>query len=660
MKKILTGALLVLLLIGLAGCQKSNGWEAVDFDSVEGVGQFESYDQLKDYLDSYYEEDTLYYRTMDSNSAALESDIMTTTTAQSDSTDDVNYSETNNQVNGVSEADRILTDGYYIYVLSDNGFYIVDANTLEFVYVFTNDYGYAYGLYKYGDSVVVLMHEYYYINYMIEDETTTVTSGASDSDTDGSSYVYLNNYGTRVIVFDVSDKENVTVTRNLFFERSYLNDSRMIDDVCYLMMENYAGRYGYDEDDYFPVFYDDAASDKAIDLPIDHIYYMPGNNYYISYMLLATFSVDNDEQADVNAYLGSSSDLYMSLDNLYVVCYRYSYTQVFLTDASNDETVFSNWYFQYWTYVIRFGVEDGKLEYEAVAKINGYPLNQFSMDEYDGYFRIATTGYVYSEDYSTSTITNQLAIFDATTEGEIEPVSVLTGLGKPNERIYAVRYSGNIAYVVTFVNTDPLYKLDLSDPENPEIVDELYEEGVSDYLHEIGDNLLLGIGRQAVTENGFTHFTGVKVALYDVSGDETINLETYFVEGDYSYSPVTYDHKAFVSYEPEGADYMYVTIPVYEYYSDWYASLQSVYVFKVYYAGDLEFITRLTHMDDTSHTYWYHYDSIERTVMIENYIYTVSYNQIRKYDMASGFTLDVTNYFHSEDGQYYPYYGFYD
>jgi len=276
-----------------------------------------------------------------------------------------------------------------------------------------------------------------------------------------------------------------------------------------------------------------------------------------------------------------------------------------------------------------------------MGEIEGSPLNQFSMDEYDGVFRIATTGYSYTELESDNWgwgVDNFLFSLDATTDDEMTELSLLTGLGKPGETIYSVRFSNEIAYVVTFQQIDPLYKLDLSDPENPVILGELEEEGVSDYLHEITDDLMIGIGRQAVEGEWGTRFSGVKVSLYNTSGDVPINLETYLVEGEYSYTNVKWDHKSFVYFTPEDENFTYVAVPVYEYFEDYYGYSQSLYVFKITHDGDLELLSKLSNMEEQEEGYYPYYDSIERAVMIENYIYTVSYSSIKVFDINDDFT----------------------
>jgi len=637
----------------------------------ENVGSFASYDDLKEYLQGFYEEsDGFYYlggmyRMEESLvGATLNSDYL----AEYDSQETPDYSTTNNQVEGVDEADRILTDGYKIYIASGSKFFIVDAVTLDIDYTLELDNGSFQGLYLYQGRVVLLSYEYnyyesedcvyYYYGPMYDSEVSTATEG-DDADPDnteiytGESTDFITEdtteycmkwtytYGTRVRVLDASDTSNVTVEREVYFDSSYLTDSRMIDENLYLILDNYMIRYYFNDELFVPRYVDSAVSNELVSLPADQIYYMPNDSESFSYLIVASFDVTDDTQeASIKSYLGSTYQIYMSENNLYATIYRWNYLQL-------------EGRYEYKTFIMRFEIVDDELVFKALGQVSGTPLNQFSMDEYDGVFRIATTGYSYTED--SWTIDNFMYLLDATSEDTMDQLSVLGNLGKPGERIYSVRFSEEIAYVVTFVQTDPLYKLDLSDSANPEIVGELYEDGVSDYLHEITDNLLLGIGRQAEEIDGWTRFTGVKVALYDTSSDDPVNLETYLVEGEYSYTDVMWDHKAFLSFTPQGADFTYVGIPVYEYFDDYNGYSQSMYLFKVYHSGDLEFITKLTHMIDDEEGYYRYFDSIERAVIIDNYVYTVSYSSIHKFDMSDEFNVVATQ---DLNISYYEYWGY--
>jgi uncharacterized secreted protein with C-terminal beta-propeller domain len=591
--------------------------KTVEIPTGDNVGSFSSYEQLGEYLKQFYDEnDNRYYSInyMLEESAAIE-----TPQAGVDLDDgERDFSKTNNQVAGVEESDTILTDGYYIYITSGNKFFMIDAETLDIVYTYEGTDMYFDGLYLYEDKIVLLGSYYYYLeNPLTEPDNSKVTG--DDYEYYWPYYNYF--YGTKIIVLDKSNVENIEVFRELEFDSSYVASTRMIDGYLYLIMNNYSISYYYQEEDFIPQYKDSVVSDELLDLPANRIFFMPNDSENFSYLILASFKVDDNDDAEVKAYLGSTYQIYMSANNLYATVYKYFYDE--------EANIYGNK-----TFILRFAIENNELYFKAVGEISGMPLNQFSMDETDGVFRIAVTNYEYID--NESIITNSMYLLDATSDDTMTQISKLSGLGKPNERIYAVRYSGDEAFVVTFVNTDPLYKLDLSDPINPEIVGELYEEGVSDYLHEITDNLMIGVGRQAeLNEYGWTVFTGVKIALYDTSGNDPVNLETYFVEGEYSYSSVVYNHKAFIYFAPQDQDFTYIAVPVSIYYDDYYRYSDKMFVFKVYHSGDLELVAELSHYSEA----YEYFDTIEKAVMIENYIYTLSYSQIQVFNMDNDFSF---------------------
>lgn len=620
MKKVLLSLLTMVLIAVLFGCGLNTTTNKMNLPDINSVKNFSSYNELKEYLKGFYEEQDGYYRIRGGfrfiNSFFMLEDAVSaslTDTKSQTGTPDQGFSQTNTQVDGVDESDTVMTDGEFIYLVVNGRFLIIDAITLEIKYTYQSENLSLYTMYFKDNRVVLLGNQY--TPQPVTDET---------DDKRDYYYAYWYSYGVKVVILDIENKENVSVAKELYFDQSYLSESRMIDGQLYLIMNNYYVNYGYLEDSFVPVYHDSAASDEAITLPAENIYYMPNDNYSICYLLIASVNINDDSEAQVDAYIGSTYQIYMSLNNLYSVVYR---------STIDKETG----YYDYVTYVLRFEIEEGKLVYKAMGAIEGSPLNQFSMDEYQGKFRIATTDWISTE--NTSTVKNQLFILDATSIDEMTFVSVLGGLGKPGERIYAVRYSGDTAYVVTFINTDPLYKIDLSNPLKPEIVGELYENGVSDYLHEINDKLMLGVGRQADDQG---RFQGVKISLYSTEGDNPVNIETYFIEGTYSYTPVTYDHKMFIYYHPAEANYWYVAIPVFEYglvsqYN--YRYSQNLYVFKVTFEGDLSLEAKLpvyteplSYQDSN-----YYYDYLLRGLFINNYVYSISYRTIKKYDMTSGY-----------------------
>ncbi len=127
-------------------------------------------------------------------------------------------------------------------------------------------------------------------------------------------------------------------------------------------------------------------------------------------------------------------------------------------------------------------------------------------------------------------------------------------IGKPNEDLYGVRFMGDRAYMVTFERIDPLYVIDLSDPSQPSIFGELEVPGFSDLLHEVSDDLLLGLGS---TERRFP-----KLELYnvsDVASPVSQGLVELGVDMDWSYSPAQYNRYAFTYLAGEETDRL--TVP---------------------------------------------------------------------------------------------------
>lgn len=604
-------------VVAVLGCNQSTTTTTTitQLPIVTEVDGFADYSELRQYLRGLFDETEYGYRFKNYEFAVgATTTAMTSVNGQAEDSATPSHSETNNQVEGVEEYDTALTDGNHIYLSNWSHFFILDPDTLEIQFDLAMENGSITGMFLEGDRLVVLGSEYSY------DETKTG---------DDYYYWYHYRYGVKVWVYDVAEvtaEVDPILVKELYFDNSYLADARMIDGNVHLVMNNYTINYGFSEDDFVPVYRDSAASDGEILIPADQIYIMPNDNFSVNYLLIASFNAMDEEAARVDAYLGSTYQIYMSPSNLYTVVYNYVYDPV-------------TFFYDYSTYVLRFALtEEHHLVYQAMGEVDGSPLNQFSMDEYDGVFRIATTGYAYSP--TSWTITNTLYLLDATTPEEMPIVSQLEHLGKPNERIYAVRFDEEEAFVVTFVQTDPLYWLDLSDPTDPKIIDELHQDGVSDYLHVINDELKLGIGRESQTIDGITRFTGVKIELYRAANEELVSVGYYKVEGEYSYTNVGYDHKAFLSYTPPGADFMYVAIPVYVYSIDWYRTTQNLYVFQVFFDGSMSEPVTLSHVDETiSEAYCWYYDSIERALIIGTRIYTISSAKIQMFDMANDFAF---------------------
>jgi hypothetical protein len=188
--------------------------------------------------------------------------------------------------------------------------------------------------------------------------------------------------------------------------------------------------------------------------------------------------------------------------------------------------------------------KEGSTTYVGSGEVPGYLLNQWSLSEKDGILRVATTD---QPPWDSRRDTESSLRTLEERDGRLVELGRVGGMGK-GERIYAVRYIGDAAYVVTFRQTDPLYTIDLSDPRNPRRMGELKVPGYSAYLHPVGDGRLLGVGQDA-DSRGRT--LGVQLSLFDVSDLRAPTRLAKHSFERYSYTEVEEDHHAFLWWEPE-------------------------------------------------------------------------------------------------------------
>jgi len=194
-----------------------------------------------------------------------------------------------------------------------------------------------------------------------------------------------------------------------------------------------------------------------------------------------------------------------------------------------------------WTYVHKFDLtQPGEATYVASGAVEGAILNQFSMDESQGYFRVATTRSRRVSDPGfwggRLESTNRVAVL-AERAGRLELVGKTDDLAK-GERIFSARFLGDRGFLVTFRQIDPLFVLDLADPSNPHAVGELKVPGVSTYLHPVDANTLLAVGTSETRE--------VQLSLFDVSDMANPVRRDALTIGSYGgSSEAQYDHKAF-------------------------------------------------------------------------------------------------------------------
>jgi uncharacterized secreted protein with C-terminal beta-propeller domain len=233
--------------------------------------------------------------------------------------------------------------------------------------------------------------------------------------------------------------------------------------------------------------------------------------------ILALDTNQNNPAPTVETYLlGTSSTIYVSLTN------------IFLTQPTWDATQE--------TAIHRVSISQTDIQYEATGMVPGHVLNQFSMDENGGYFRVVTSNYDFGGSQTNLYVLN-LAM---------NRVGKLEGLS-PGETFYAARFMGDRAYLVTFKRLDPLFVVDLQNPSKPSLLGQLNVTGVSDYLQPYDSGHLIGIGKSAIDvawENAAL-FQGLKLSLFDVSNPRSPTDMSDFTVGDRgTNSPALTDQKA--------------------------------------------------------------------------------------------------------------------
>ena len=207
------------------------------------------------------------------------------------------------------------------------------------------------------------------------------------------------------------------------------------------------------------------------------------------------------------------------------------------------------------TEIHKFDVSgSGKPTYVASGEVDGWLLNQYSLSEFDGHLRVATTQADGSGELPPAdapATESQVTVLDQQ-GGQLIEVGSVDGLGK-EEQIHAVRFIGPVGYVVTFRQVDPLYTLDLHDPQDPRVVGQLKIPGYSSYLHPVGEDRLVGVGQDA-DDAGM--LLGGQVSLFDV-GDPAApdRLDTFPIRG---WSDAEHDPHAFLYWSEEDL----VVIPV--------------------------------------------------------------------------------------------------
>lgn len=255
--------------------------------------------------------------------------------------------------------------------------------------------------------------------------------------------------------------------------------------------------------------------------------------------LIAIDLANPTAEVAVSTTLGRVGTVFASQDAIYLASYTYDYW--YWTDMENKGS-------GEYSMIHKFSLANGSSQYVASGKIPGQILNQFSMDEHDGHLRVATTQNNWN---TTGESSNGLYVL-ATSGDKLSITGSIEDLAL-GERVYSARFVGDRGYVVTFKQIDPLFTMDLSNHSAPTVAGELKIPGFSTYIHPLGDNHLLTIGRDVEDNGSWTQIDGVQVQIFDVTdiATPTVAHKESFGSGGTN-SEALYDHRAFAYFAEKG------------------------------------------------------------------------------------------------------------
>lgn len=420
------------------------------------------------------------------------------------------YSTTNIQVENVDEADIVKTDGEYVYSISEDTVYITYAKNQTEMNVVS--------------KIEEPLSNIYPEDLILQNNKLIIISG--------------NTSKTVVKIYDLADIENPDKIKEFEINKEYYT-SRYINGNLYVISSGRVASEGNLE----------YVEDGATVNPDKPNAYKINDLYTRMQTVIASYNLNAPEnKIKVQSYLMDVENAYISEKNMYLIDNGYSgsrdveFSDIFgikgllgLGDVieERDSTYGSN------IYKFNFK-EDGSVEYQTKTKVEGTTIDQFSLDEKDDNLRIAL--------YTTKG--SRVVVLD----NNLKQLGETAYLAK-GEKMYSARFVGDRAYLVTYKTVDPLYSIDLSEPENPKALGALKIPGYSTYLQPYDENHIIGFGfqtKETVRRNSLgrvtstsSYVTGMKMALFDVSDISNPKMISEEVIGDSrTNSTVLENHKA--------------------------------------------------------------------------------------------------------------------
>jgi len=603
------------------------------------------------------------------------------------------FSGTNNQEQGVDEADFVKTDGYYIYFLNGNTLVILGVPEFGELEPLSNTSveGTPQAMMLDGDRLVVI---------------STVSSWNIPNsnplyeamDWDEEYYSWRTSSLTKFSVFDISDRSNPDLERELFLEGSYitarevngtirtvshawLNMPQMKswldlpegywdldyedpirleirEKVAYqTMLENQESLDKISIGDIIPRVYERINGAVIIHGLSDsdcNDFVAPEDGLNRGFNSIFTFDLGADRfDFDADHIVGNYPMVYASQDQLILSENAWDWWWFWGDDDSRESTNLHT-----------FDISNpAETIYTGSGRVDGTILNQFSLSEYQGIIRVATTEGQWArwwmedpEPMSSSVVTLTHQVNTSTGKQSLEEIGKVDDIA-PEERIWSARFDGDRAYLVTFRQIDPLWVIDLSNPAQPIILGELEIPGVSTYIHPLSKDALLTIGMGPAGEDGFgLDWSSTRLSIFDISDPTAPNVSSILSvspvsnRGDnawtWSYSEATYEHKAFQYWAPK--DMLAIPLSTYRY-NTWYDSAGN-YHWNYDYVSKLMLVNipldgsnmtihgEVNHssfFNDNENNRWWNDYNIRRSIFMGDFVYAISSGGVTATNLTS-------------------------
>ncbi|MGD0146740.1 MAG: beta-propeller domain-containing protein [Nitrososphaerales archaeon] len=591
----------------------------------EGLGSFQSYSQLQEFMAANAKSATVYsrYGSWLGGIPIFFGGVVPLTFGATLSTvaapSVVAFTSTNVQVQGVDEPDRVKTDGTNLFVSTTDTVTIMSAYPASSASILSTI--------KLPATQVIGLE-------IAQDRLMVIDQRYSNT-----TYIDL-------LLYDTSNLASPRLMANISITGTYVA-ARLAQGYFYAVIQQPS--YSFDSSGnatgVMPRLVENGVT---ITVPPSSVYYTPNKSQISYYTMVVSVDMSSGKEKAVSVLTGPSSTIYVSTSNIYVVYTNYQewyadnipgdvYTGGIITSASLQQAQNST--------IFRASYSGGNVTVEAVGSVPGTVLNQFSLDEYGNYFRVATSGFTTIS--GVATVSDDVYVLNM----NMSQVSALRNIA-PGENIYAVSFVGDIGYVVTYEQIDPLFVISFQNITNPVILSALRVTGYSDYLYPLPGGYLIGVGKDAVASStgDFSYYLGLKLSLFRVFDNGTsIQMEKYLIGDRGTDSPVLTDHLAF-TYDSTGN---ITVIPVllakvsgnqsygwdgWPPYGDpvW----QGVYVFRVTPQGFTllgtvsQYPAGQNYGDSPNSSL-----QIDRSVIIGNDLYTVSQGEVMISDLGSFATL---------------------